>query len=151
MITLRVDGEPAPQGSKSVSRHGGVYEKSRKVAPWRAAIKAAALTAPGQELWEELPLTGAIDVRIVFILARPRSHYRTGCNAHLLRQEAPPLPRIRPDLDKLIRSTLDGLMFAGLYSDDGQVAELTARKRYADTSAGEKPGAEIMMWGDIES
>ena len=53
MITLRVDGEPAPQGSKSVGRHGGVYEKSRKVKPWRDAIRAATLQAAA-------PVTGPV-------------------------------------------------------------------------------------------
>ena len=140
MITIWVDGEPAPQGSKSVGRYGGVYEKSRKVKPWRDAIKAAAL-AQGQ-----LALTGPLRVDIVFMLPRPAMHYRTGRNAHLLRDTAPLRPATRPDLDKLIRSTLDGLTGAGVYSDDGQVVSLTARKEYADASTGQKPGAEIIIW-----
>ena len=145
MITLRVDGEPAPQGSKSVGRHGGVYEKSRKVAPWRAAIRAATL-AQGSPF-----VTGAVDVSIVFILPRPAGHYRTGRNSHMLKDSAPRLPMTRPDLDKLARSTLDGLKEAKVYGDDGQVVEMGVRKRYADAFAGEKPGAEITMWGDIDS
>ena len=139
MITLRVDGEPAPQGSKSVGRHGGVYEKSRKVAPWRAAIKAAALADA------TLALAGPLTVEIAFLLPRPASHYRTGRNAHLLKDSAPTFPATRPDLDKLIRSTLDGLMGAGVYCDDGQVVNLGAIKRYANVALGQKPGAEITI------
>jgi Holliday junction resolvase RusA-like endonuclease len=140
-----VDGEPAPQGSKSVGRHGGVYEKSRKVKPWRDAIRAAAL-AQGSPF-----VTGAVEVRIVFILARPAGHYRTGRNSRLVRDSAPVLPMTRPDLDKLVRSTLDGLMGAKVYADDGQVVELNVRKRYADASAGEKPGAELEIWGEVST
>ena len=139
MITLRVDGEPAPQGSKSVGRHGGIYEKSRKVGPWRAAIRAAALAQGAGTV------AGPVDVSILFLLPRPAGHYRTGRNADLLKESAPSLPATRPDLDKLVRSTLDGLMLAGIYADDGQVATLTAWKRYAAPSLGENMGAEITI------
>jgi crossover junction endodeoxyribonuclease RusA len=148
MITLQVHGEPAPQGSKSVSRHGGVYEKSRKVKPWRDAIRAAALAAdaaaPGQDAGT---LHGPIRVDITFLMARPKGHYGTGRNAGQLRESAPVFPATRPDLDKLIRSTLDGLMLAGLYADDGQVVALTAVKEYADPDR--KPGATINMWESL--
>jgi Holliday junction resolvase RusA-like endonuclease len=137
VITLVVHGEPAPQGSKSVSRHGGVYEKSRKVKPWREAIRAAALTQADIVG----PLAGPVRVDIVFLLARPQGHYRTGRNAGQLRGPAPPYPATRPDLDKLARSTLDGLMLAGLYHDDGQVVRLNVAKRYAAGAIG--PGALI--------
>jgi Holliday junction resolvase RusA-like endonuclease len=140
MITLRVDGEPAPQGSKSIGRHGGVYEKSRKVKPWRDAIEAAAARAT----WE--PISGPVEVQITFWLPRPAWHYRTGRNSHLLRDSAPLLPMTRPDWDKLIRSTLDGLTGAGIYRDDGQVTDGIVRKRYANPYAGEKPGAQITIW-----
>mgnify|MGYP003562711459 CR=1 FL=1 len=46
MITLHVEGIPAPQGSKTRTRWG-MRESSQRVAPWRAALKAA-FTA-GQE------------------------------------------------------------------------------------------------------
>ena len=143
MITLRVNGEPAPQGSKSVGRHGGVYEKSKKVKPWREAIRAAALAqgAPGAD--------GPVTVEIVFLLPRPAGHYRTGSNSHLLRDSSPPWPATRPDLDKLVRSTLDGLMLAGMYRDDGQVVNLAASKRYANPYAGQKPGAVIEIREDL--
>ena len=137
---LRVDGEPAPQGSKNVGRYGGIYEKSKKVGPWRDAIKAAAAMAT----WE--PVTGPVVVGIVFWLRRPASHYRAGRNCHLLRASAPAVPVTRPDIDKLLRSTLDGLTGAGIYADDGQVSGLDVHRRYADPHAGQKPGADITIW-----
>jgi Holliday junction resolvase RusA-like endonuclease len=139
VITLQVYGEPAPQGSKSVSRHGGVYEKSRKVKPWREAIRAAALAGRVE------PLGGPASVRITFLLPRPQGHYRTGRNAGQLRDSAPKYPATRPDLDKLARSTLDGLMLAGLYHDDGQVVRLYVAKGYAEQGSG--PGALIEIDG----
>jgi len=152
MITLRVDGEPAPQGSKSIVSRGGrtwMIEKSRKVGPWRDAIKAAAMVVwreqepefglPGAQI---APAAGPLGVSITFWLKRPRAHYRTGRNAHLLKDAAPQFPATRPDLDKLIRSTLDGLKAGGIYGDDGQVVEVTAVKLYCN---GNSPGARIRI------
>jgi Holliday junction resolvase RusA-like endonuclease len=139
VTTLQVHGEPAPQGSKSVGRHGGVYEKSKKVRPWRDAIRAAALSQGPPELIA----TGPVAAKISFRLARPASHYRTGRNAHLLRDAAPEYPDARPDLDKLLRSTLDGLTQAGAYRDDGQVVRLGLALDYGEPGA----GIEIWKWG----
>jgi len=122
---LRVDGEPAPQGSKSVGRYGGIYEKSKKVKPWRDAIRAAALAQDDRQL------AGPLTVEITFRLRRPASHYGVGRNAHVLKPSAPEHPETRPDSDKLLRSTLDGLKDGRLYGDDGQVTDPLVHKRYA--------------------
>jgi Holliday junction resolvase RusA-like endonuclease len=37
----------------------------------------------------------------------------------------------RPDLDKLIRSTIDALVLGALIQDDAQVIEIRARKVYS--------------------
>lgn len=55
---------------------------------------------------------------VTFHLPRPKGHYRTGANAHLLRDSAPEQPSVKPDLDKLVRSTMDGLSEAGVWHDD---------------------------------
>jgi crossover junction endodeoxyribonuclease RusA len=78
---------------------------------------------------------------VTFSLARPAGHYGTGRNAGIVRAGAPEFPATRPDLDKLARSTLDGLKSAGLYGDDGQVVILNVNKRYCLN--GEPPGAGI--------
>jgi len=144
MITLRVDGEPAPQGSKSVGRHGGVYEKSKKVRPWRDAIRAAVLAGYGEPPFGSA--SAPVSVLIHFYLPRPAWHFGTGRNAGRLKDGAPRYPARRPDVDKLIRSTLDGLKEAGVYGDDGQVVSLQAFKVYAP--AGEKAGATITVWDE---
>jgi crossover junction endodeoxyribonuclease RusA len=144
MITLEVHGEPAPQGSKSVGRHGGVYEKSRKVKPWRDAIVAAVLSQYGEPPFG----SGAapVSVLIRFYLPRPAGHYGTGRNAWKVKDGAPRYPATRPDIDKLARSTLDGLKQAGVYADDGQVVTLQVFKVYAPP--GVKPGASIKVWDE---
>lgn len=151
-LVIHVLGTPAPQGSKRAFRHRTtgrvvtVESAHERVQTWREAVKAAA--------WAALPSTGRypfgsdpLTVEITFTLARPKSHYRTGRNAHLLRDNAPEYPVTKPDLDKLTRSTFDALVDAGVIGDDAMVAEVVARKRYPRThpDAGPLPGAVIRV------
>jgi crossover junction endodeoxyribonuclease RusA len=134
-VRLRVNGPPAPQGSKRHVGRGVVIEMSAAVGPWREAVRSEVQRA-GIMFGARRPLS----VTILFSLPRPRGHFRTGRNAGVLRDGAPVFPAGRPDLDKLVRSTLDGLAMGGAYADDSQVVSLRARKVYAD---GVPPGAEI--------
>lgn len=141
-VTFCVYGTPAPQGSKRgfVNRSGGVsmVESSAKVKPWRQDVKHAALDflAAGD------PITGPVRVDITFLLARPKGHYRTGKNSALLRDSAPEFPAVKPDVDKLLRSTLDALGEAGVWKDDAQVVGANVWKLYADPKV---PGAYVVI------
>ena len=120
-IALFVPGTPAPQGSKRyLGNHGGrgilVESASDKVKSWRADVRDA---FHGQL---EQPLTGPVHVTIAFRLARPKS----------VSAKRRPDHTVKPDLDKLVRSTLDALKSAGVYLDDSQVVSLDAGKAYAD-------------------
>jgi crossover junction endodeoxyribonuclease RusA len=129
-LTFEVRDIPAPQGSKRHVGHGILVESSAKVKPWREAVRAecvAAMKSTGITGWG-----GAIEVGLLFLMPRPKSHYRTGKRAGQLRDDAPAHVSKRPDIDKLIRSTLDALTATGIYADDGQVAHLIARQMYAD-------------------
>ena len=75
---------------------------------------------------------------MVFTFLRPKNHFRTGRNSHLLRDAAPARPAGYPDLDKLARSTGDALKSAGVLKDDGRIAEY---RRLAKVWAGEDPDA----------
>lgn len=145
LLTLRVYGLPAPQGSKRHVGGGVMVESSKKVKPWRADVRFAAeeliaCDCPDQcgGLAPGYPLDGPLVVRMVFSFVRPRSHYRTGRNAHLLRDGAPARPQGPPDLSKLLRSTEDALTSAGAWRDDARVVEY---ERAAKVWAGEDPEA----------
>lgn len=129
-ITARVIGDPAPQGSKRCFCRGGratvVESSSARVKAWRAAI-VAALPADLE------PFQGPVQVDVHFYLPRPKA----------MREEYVTHAK-RPDLDKLVRSTLDALTTARVVQDDAQVAILVAQKRYCAT--GEQPGASIRAW-----
>jgi len=116
-----------------------MIESSKKVKPWRLDVKHAALDAKGATE----AMTGDVKLTVIFRLARPRSHYRTGANAHLLRLMAPARPAGRPDLDKILRSTCDALGEAGVFGDDAQITVIAASKAYA--TVGQLPGATIRV------
>lgn len=79
-------------------------------------------------------------MEIDFYLLRPPS----------VKQSKRAFPIVPPDIDKLCRSTLDGISqgLSGkvgdglLWGDDAQVIELVARKFYADER---EPGADITI------
>lgn len=129
-------GTPAPQGSKRAfgSR---LVEVSKNVKPWKAAIKSAADLKPAE------PMDGELSVRITFLMQRPLLHYGTGKNKEVLRPTAPKWHSHAPDVDKLARSTLDGLTQAGVIADDKYVCILHAQKKYADRDIA--PGAIIII------
>ena len=131
LITLDVPGIPAPQGSKKAYVRGGraiLVESSAKVEPWRSAVAWTARHSSVRQDWSHT--TDAVAIHIAFTLPRPKSLAKK-IQAHTK----------KPDLDKLIRSTLDGITDAGtIWGDDSQVVKLVAKKEY-----GEKTGALITI------
>ena len=86
--------------------------------------------------------------RCRILLPRPKKHYRTGRFADVLRDDAPEFPTAHNlgDLDKHVRSVLDGLTEAGLLADDALVVRFgDVAKVWAD---GVEPGAYLEV-GDL--
>lgn len=128
MIKFSVNGTPKPKGSGFVvnPRGGGVFSPRDKAsASWGEAVRAETQRAC------EVPMPGPVRLELMFRLTRPKNHYRTGRNSHLLKDTAPVYPEGKPDADKLARAVLDGLKGGGAYWDDSQVVTLLAAKRYA--------------------
>ncbi len=123
MIPIVVYGIPAPQGSKAP--YGG--ESNPRTKPWRAAVAAEAATVmDGQEM-----LSGPLFVTVSFYFPRPKSHYRTGKHASVLRDDAPEYHAVKPDTDKLQRAIGDAL--TGIcFRDDSQISWWDAVKRYGE-------------------
>jgi Holliday junction resolvase RusA-like endonuclease len=140
-MIIFVSGTPAPQGSKVFYRKGGMRESSKAVGPWREAVRAETQRAMLKAV--DAPFTGPVKAQLKFIMPRPKGHYRTGRNAHLLRDGAPPWPVGKPDADKLARAVLDGLTDGGAWKDDSQVVTLLAFKTYA--SGVHQPGCVIVV------
>ena len=83
-LEFRVVGLPAPQGSKTLTTYGGLMESSKRVKPWRQDIIHAAL-----EAFAGNPFNEPVQVSIEFIMPRPKSHFGTGKNAEILKNNAP--------------------------------------------------------------
>jgi len=135
-----VEGVPAPQGSKNafiVRRAFGdfvvVAEASKKVKPWREAVALACVEEMNRAGYMKKFLDREISfiISVRFYLPIPK-RVPTGYPHHLK----------YPDLDKLIRSTLDGITQSGcIWEDDKQVVKIEAEKSYC--VPGGQTGAEI--------
>jgi Holliday junction resolvase RusA-like endonuclease len=145
-LAIRVHGTPIPQGSKVANFHApGVRDSNdKKLRPWRKTVRAQ---AEDQARYHHT-ITGPVKVWVRFTFTRPASHYRTGRNAHLIKDAAPPFPgRLHGDLDKLVRAIFDALTDAHVWADDTQVVDMRARKFYAgeDEYALDRPGVDIVI------
>lgn len=145
MIVIRVYGLPGPQGSKrfvgqSKSGKGIMVESSKRVKPWREAVKAAGLAVMNGAQ----PLDGPLIVGMVFTLPKPKSAPK----------RRPTAPDKKPDVSKLARSTEDALSDAGVWADDARVVDYEALgKRYPNEGpqALHIPGALIWVRQMTES
>jgi Holliday junction resolvase RusA-like endonuclease len=124
VISYFIEGEPAPQGSKNGFVKNGrvvMVESSKKVKPWREAVT---IKTAQHMSWEGLnAITNPVEIALIFHLPKPKSVKRD-------------FPSVKPDLDKLVRSTFDGLTTGGLYEDDALVIALSASKIYATDRIG---------------
>jgi Holliday junction resolvase RusA-like endonuclease len=147
------DHRPAPQGSKRHVGRGRLLEQSKRVAPWRDAVDAAArgaikarhirrhmLDYGGMPATAPEPLDGPLSLEVVFTVRKPASAPK--------RRVTWPTTRDSGDIDKLLRSTFDALTTAGAIADDSRIVEITARKVFPGEGldALETPGAVIRVW-----
>lgn len=144
-VRVRIEGLPAPQGSKSAKgrrANGSVIlvESSKKLKPWRALVKAAAASAVGWVPGDVPAIARGRAVRMEgwVVMPRPASvpmrHRR--------------YPVTTPDLDKILRSIGDGLTGI-VYHDDNQVVGYGVDARYHDdpdvAHLGLEQGASIVL------
>lgn len=124
-ISFRVLGVPAPKGSFRISRKRGgkgftVRKDSDKTETWERVVAASAKAElhAGGWLARDPPFVGVpLRARLTFYMPRPPSCRRKA-------------PMVKPDIDKLVRSTLDA-MEGVAFDQDSRVVHLTASKTYA--------------------
>jgi Holliday junction resolvase RusA-like endonuclease len=145
-ITIFIPGVPAPGGSKSYmgqSKAGrAILRDSSKRAPaWKDSVATHAMQAMnGRPVIEKgTPLR----CRFEFVMPRPQGHYRTGKHAGELKPWAADKQHTTmPDTLKLQRPCEDALTGI-VWTDDAQVCDQAARKRYANP--GEMTGARVTI------
>ncbi len=137
MVSLFIEGDPVPQGSKrAVPTKRGlrvIDQSGAKLKSWREVIEWEARVA-----WKDKPFRSPVGVEIDFYMKRPKSHY-IDKKKGLVRGSAPHWHSVRPDIDKLTRAVLDGITGAIIY-DDSLVVSLSVRKYYSPT-----PGVRIQV------
>lgn len=138
-IKFFVPGKVQPGGSKRafyIKKIGRtvVTDANKNVGGWKKTVKECAKRAYSGELLE-----GPLLVLCKFFILRPRSHYRSGKNSHLLKDSAPLYPQSKPDATKLWRSTEDAISGA-IWKDDAQIVKQIIMKRY-----GTRQGALIKI------
>lgn len=131
-IAFDVMGKPEPQGSAKafvVAGRARITSDNNGLHFWRNTIADAA-----RKRMEGLPLADkgvALVVKAEYRLSRPKSAPK-----RVIHQTT------KPDLDKLIRATLDALTEV-VWRDDAQVVRISASKGYA--ALGEQPGARVVV------
>ena len=126
-MTLVIHGKPAPQPRVRAYRrgeHAGVYTPSTADA-WKGQVMLAASLYRGQFT------TGPLRLEVEFYLPRSKAHKHDD------------YVTVKPDLDNLLKSTMDALSNAGVWHDDAQVAAIVSTKRYE--SANQSIGAVIRL------
>lgn len=110
--------------------------KGEELKAWEAMVKVHAMSARNVAGARILAAPGALEVRLVFVFERPKSHFTT---KGVLSSEAyaRPMPTVKPDWDKVARATADALT-GSLVEDDGQIVTASVDKVY-----GAKPGVAI--------
>lgn len=156
LVSFWVPGQPRPAGSKDtgiVTRFDAALGKRVPVLNpasgmpktftrdttgaggknWRADVRQAAADALAQA--HELA-DGPLAVRITFFIARPKSHYGTGRNAHVLKATAARFPSQSKlaDGDKLSRSVHDALTKL-VWTDDSRVVHCWWSRAYGPDGA----------------
>ncbi len=145
-VTFDILGTPAPKGSnramlrggRAVFVPGGSKVNQSALTSWADSVRSAvSLCVSGQTgpLFAHVSLA----VAITFRLKRPGGHWAK-CGG--LKPSAPLTPAVKPDLDKLIRSTLDALS-GEVFDDDSRISLISASKEYAQPG---HEGATVRVW-----
>lgn len=139
-ISFFVSGKAAPGGSKKAipdKATGKIHivDDAKGNAAWKRTVAKA-----GRKAYSGPLLVGPVEVEMSFIRTRPKCHYRTGKNSHLLKSDAPDFPTVKPDVLKLARSTEDALTGV-IWHDDAATVRLSLSKDY-----GSEPGVKITVW-----
>lgn len=138
-IEFYVAGNPKPAGSK----RGFYIAKIKRVIitdanpnskDWKIDVKHEVQKNYNGELWD-----CPIRLSLAFYQLRPKSHYRSGKNSHLLKDDAPKYPTGKPDVLKLARGVEDAITGI-VWVDDSQIVVENLSKHYSD-----KPGVLVKI------
>jgi len=76
-------------------------------------------------------MTKPIKCVLHFYCKRPKTHYKSGKNSHILKDTSPKYNTNNKDLDNMVKFVLDALNDK-LYTDDSLIFEITCSKSYSE-------------------
>ena len=126
MINLFVSGVPQPKGSsRAFMAHGRpiITSTNKNLKSWEGIVRNA-LGMASVDL-----IKGPVTVSLWFTLPQPQTRAAKPRSADPRKRI--PVPDTKPDLDKLVRGTLDALNKVA-FEDDARVVQLDAFKKYGD-------------------
>ncbi len=137
-INFTIPGKPVAQGRPRFYRRGKYVSA---VDPQASRVYKADISYVAKKELEKIGfknlLEGPVGLKILAFFPCPKSQYRK-TNPRPERHHAK-----RPDADNIAKSVKDGLSGV-VYHDDGQISELSIKKRIA--AQGEPPRLEIEVY-----
>lgn len=119
-LRVAVAGQPVQQGSKSVGKHGQMYDaKGHDLKAYRTKVAYAVKRAAREQGWEP-GYNGAVRVDAVWYVRRPA------------RSQFGDYPAGPPDADKYERALGDALTESGALSDDARICRWVVAKEWAE-------------------
>lgn len=140
-----VPHEPVAQPRPVVTTRNGVaraYIRARHpVHGWRTAV-AQAVEQALRDSGTSGPRWAAVELHVTYYLQRPNRLKRKKD------PDGPVLHTCRPDVDNILKSTLDGICESSYIDDDNCIARVCATKFY--TAKQGYPGARIVLTWPME-
>jgi Holliday junction resolvase RusA-like endonuclease len=124
IIDFKIPGKPV-----ALKRHRTVRigDFNKNYDPSEGDKKDFLVLAMGNK--PNIPLDEPLYVKLTFCFPRPKAHFRTGKNSHLLKDSAPKWHTGTPDCDNLIKFVCDSLN--GIFwKDDKCICSVSAEKIY---------------------
>jgi len=134
MIELSILGEPKAQKRH---RHVKMGNFVRQYDP-SASDKGDFLSVIQKNAPSE-PFQTPLYVNIAFYFSRPKSHFKTGKNSHVLKENAPYWHTSKPDVDNLAKFVMDA-MNKIYWKDDSFISSCHITKQYSA-----KPNTKIQI------
>jgi len=107
--------------------HGGTYDPSKKEKDeFIKTIESLTIGLPAEKM------TKPIRCILHFYCKRPKTHYKTGKNANVLKDTSPKYNINNKDLDNMVKFVLDALNDK-LYVDDSLIFEINCSKLYSES------------------
>lgn len=130
IAALEVPGIPAPQGSKVQMPNGAMLEALSKTGRAKHKAWRETVTLHARQVAGRTPSDKPISIIVTFLMPMPKSRpaaaRKLGSAPHA----------VKPDLDKLLRCTIDALADAKLFTDDSRIYHIEAQAEEVTTWTG---------------